>query len=60
MNEFKKYGVYVKVPVEECWKEAVKAPSGVRLVDGNKGDRENPKYRSRLAAKEIKRDKRED
>ena len=60
MNEFKKYGVYVKVPVEECWKETGKNPIGVRWVDVNKGDRENPKYRSRLVAKEIKKDKRED
>ena len=29
-------------------------------VDANKGDKENPEYRRRLVAKEIKRDKRED
>merc|ERR1711989_3021 len=33
---------------------------GVRWVDINKGDLERPEYRSRLVAKEIKRDKRED
>ena len=35
-------------------------PIGVRWVDVNKGDKDNPEYRSRLVAKEIKRDKRGD
>ncbi len=29
-------------------------------MDTNQGDKENPEYRYRLVAKEIKRDKRED
>ena len=37
-----------------------KRPIGVRWVDVNKGDAVNPEYRSRLVAKEIKVNKRED
>ncbi len=32
---------------------------GVKWVDANKGDEENPEYRCRLVAKEIKKDNRE-
>ena len=35
-------------------------PIGVKWVDVNKGDERRPEYRSRLVAKEVKRDKRED
>ena len=37
-----------------------KAPLGIRWIDINKGDEEAVELRSRLFAKEIKRDKRED
>ena len=60
MKEFNKHGVYHKVPVKECWDKTGKAPLGVRWIDINKGDDENKEYRSRLVAKEIKMDKRED
>jgi len=60
MREFKKYNVYEKVPIEECWANTGKDPIGTRWVDVNKGDEVNPEYRSRLVAQEIKRDKRED
>ena len=60
MQEFRKFGVYDKVPEEECWKITGKDPIGTRWVDINKGDDENSDYRSRLVAQEIKRDKRED
>ena len=60
MVEFGKHGVYVKVPVSRCWEETGKAPIGVRWVDINKGDENEPDYRSRLVAQEIKWDKRED
>ena len=60
MAEFRKHGVYVKVPLRKCWDETGKEPIGVRWVDINKGDRDNPEYRSRLVAQEIKTDKRED
>ena len=54
MAEFRKHGVYVKVPISECWDKTNKAPIGVRWVDINKGDSKSPKYRSRLVAKEFK------
>ena len=60
MREFSKHGVYVKVPVKECLERTGRKPIGVKWVDINKGDEESPEYRSRLVAKEIKRDKRED
>ena len=60
LEEFRKHNVYTKVPVEECYRVTKKGPIGVRWVDINKGDSANPDYRSRLVAKEIKRDKRED
>ena len=47
-------------PKEECWKEPGTAPIGTRWVDVNKGDDDKPEYRSRLVAKEIKTNKRED
>ncbi len=60
METSKKHGVYEKVPIEECWKEAGKAPVGVKWVDANKDDKEKLEYRCRLVAKEIKKDKRVD
>ena len=39
-----------------CWDKTGKAPIGVRWVDINKGDKIHPEYRSRLVAKEIKKD----
>ena len=57
---FRERGVYKKVPVEECWKVTGKAPVTVRWIDINKGDAKNPQYRSRLVAREIKRDNRPD
>ena len=49
-----------KRPRSECFEVTGKAPIGVRWVDINKGDDQSPEYRSRLVAKEIKRDKRDD
>ena len=60
MAEFRKHGVYMKVPLQRCWEETGKDPIGVRWVDINKGDKDNPEYRSRLVAQEINMDKRED
>jgi hypothetical protein len=60
MKEVNKHGVYIKVPIEECWTNTGKDPIGTRWVDVNKGDESNPDYRSRLVAQEIKRDNRED
>ena len=50
---FREMGVYEKVNVSECWAETGKAPIAVRWVDINKGDTQNPNYRSRLVAKEF-------
>ena len=60
MEEFKKHSVYIKVPLEECRRETGKEPIGTRWVDVNKGDRENPEYRSRLVAQEINTGRRDD
>ena len=60
MKEFNKHGVYVKVPIEECWANTGKYPIHTRWVDVNKGDEVKPEYRSRLVAEEIKRDNPED
>ncbi len=42
MEMLKKYGVYEKVPIEECLEETGKGLVGVKLVDVNKGDKDNP------------------
>ena len=57
MAEFRKHGVYRKVPISECLRVTGKPPIGTRWIDINKGDEENPDYRSRLVAQELKRDK---
>ena len=43
-------------PISECWSKTKRKPIGVRWVDVNKGTAENPNYRSRLVAKEVKTD----
>ena len=53
MEEFRKHGVYNKIPVGRAWEATGKKPIAVRWVDINKGDDVNPDYRSRLVAKEI-------
>ena len=53
LGEIAKHGVYEKVPLDECWKFMGKPPIGTRWVDVNKGDDQNPDYRSRLVAQEI-------
>ena len=60
MAEFRKHNVYEKMPIQECLQRTGRKPIGVRWVDINKGDEVKPKYRSRLVAKELKLDKRED
>eukprot|EP00973_Karenia_brevis_P046223 6408888-Karenia_brevis.AAC.1 len=46
--------VYRKVSLSKCWETTGKKPIGVRWVDVNKQDDVNPKYRSRLVAKQFK------
>ena len=43
-----KMGLYVKVPISECHNKTGKPPITVRWIDINKGDTDNPNYRSRL------------
>ena len=60
MGEVMKHKVYVKVPIKECWEVTGRDPIGTRWVDVNKGDDQEPDYRSRWVAQEIKHDKRDD
>ena len=55
MEYFDSKNVYTKVPRQEAFARAGKAPISVKWVDTNKGDDENPNYRSRLVAREIRR-----
>ena len=55
LQEFKRYEVYDKAPLEDCYRITGKPPIGIRWVDVNKGDEVNPNYRSRLVVKEIKK-----
>ena len=60
MDTYNKHGVYRKVPIAESFEKTGKKPIKVRWVIVNKGDKENPEYRARLVAKEIKMDQRLD
>mgnify|MGYP006252291197 CR=1 FL=1 len=46
LRKFKEHGVYHKVPIKQCYDETGKAPLGTGWVDINKGDDDNPDYRS--------------
>ena len=52
---FQKMQVHKKVSVQPCKDETGKMPNKVRWIETNKQDEGNPKYRSRLVAKEFKR-----
>ena len=54
MRYFKRMQVYRKVSIRKCWHMMGKAPIGVRCVDVIQQDNINPKYRSRLVAKDFK------
>ena len=60
MDEVYKHDLYTKVPIDECFQNTGKKPIGVRWVDVNKGDANNPEDRSRLVAKEINTGRRDD
>jgi len=47
-------GVWVKRPKDEARRRTGKGPISVRWVDVNKGDDMNPRYRSRLVARQMK------
>ena len=57
MQYFKKLGVYKKVHKSEAMGFKILT---TRWVDTNKGDMQNPDYRSRLVGREIKKDNRLD
>ena len=46
--------------MSECLKKTARQPIGVRWIDINKGDNDQPNYRSRLVAREINTHKGED
>ncbi|CAK0899675.1 unnamed protein product [Prorocentrum cordatum] len=54
LREADDFKVYKWAPVEEAAQVTGKKPIGVRWSDANKGDQNNPNYRSRLCAKELK------
>ena len=60
MTKFQAHQVYHKVPIEEAWNVTGKAPLKTRWVDINKCDNQDPGYRSRFVAKEIRKGMRED
>ena len=60
MCQIRTHAVYDKVPIEECYIVTGKKPIQTKWLDINKGDEDNPEYRSRLVAKEIKSDNRLD
>ena len=45
--------LYTKVNIPRCLAKTGKKPIAVRWIDMNKGDDENPDYRSRLVGKEL-------
>ena len=55
MDYFTNKKVYTKVPREESYERMGKAPISVKWVDVNKGDDQQPNYRSRLVARERRR-----
>ena len=60
MEGVHRHKVYIKVPINQCWERTGESPITVRWVDINKGDEIHPDYRSRLVARQIKINKRED
>ena len=55
MEHFRSKKVCTKVSREEAFRRAGKAPITVKWVDTNKGDEEQPSYRSRLVVRETRR-----
>jgi len=55
MDYFRNKTVYTKQPRSEAVEKIGRSLIGVRRVDVNKGDDEEPSYRSRLVAKHFKR-----
>jgi hypothetical protein len=55
MKHFDDKKVWEKRPYEEANRRTGKKPITVKWIDVNKGDGENPNYRSRLVAREIRK-----
>ena len=60
LSEVQKHSVYKMVPIAQCIERTGHKPIGTRWVDINKGDDENPNYRSRIVAQEFNSHKRDD
>ena len=60
IEEYKQHSVYTKCPRAQAFAITGKAPIGVRWVIHNKGDEQNPNYRSRLVGRELNLSKRDD
>ena len=54
LEYFNSKGVWAKWPRRLAKQRTGKGPISVRWVDVNKGDDLNPKYRSRLVARQLK------
>jgi len=54
LRYFCEKGVWVKRPKDEARRKTGKGPISVRWVDVSKGDDMNPRYRSRLVARQMK------
>ena len=54
LEYFRSKSVWVKRPRQEAFDKTHRAPITVRWVEVNKGDDENPNYRSRLVARQLK------
>ena len=54
LEYFESKGVWIRRPRSECIRKTGKRPISVKWVDTNKGDDDNPNYRSRLVAREIR------
>jgi len=54
LDYFNSKGVWRKVPRKSARATTGKSPITVRWVDTNKGDEQNPNYRSRLVARQLK------
>ena len=55
LDYFESKNVWFKKPREDAFRKMGKSPITVKWVDVNKGDTENPNYRSRLVAREIRK-----
>ena len=60
MEYVNKMNLYTKVPISQCYEVTKRAPISIRWIDINKGDSERPNYRSRVVAREINNQKRND